>query len=1025
MPGRHFFLLRIPYRGIILFGSLVAVFPVAWAQRLPIRQFTPNDGLASSFVRTIVRDSRGFLWFCTNDGLSRFDGARFTTYRREHGLPHSSINHLIETRDGHYWVATNGGGVARFDPRLHRPGSPSSPILTLKVGETAATNHVNQLFEDPSGGIWATTDDGLYRLTETSEGQAFRPIVVRDSPAWEIAGRTDPLVMDQRGGIWMGWGDRGLLRLAADPGQTIVSATPMLPNKLISALLVDRQGQIWAGGRNGLSLFVYDRSIDRYSASPLPQSLEILKDQRIFSLFQTRNGRIWIGGFAGLFVYQDDQLTKYTTASGLIDNLVFSMAEDMEGNLWMATMSSGAMRMARNGFTTWDNRDEPGMASIFSIRELPTGELLSVNNNGQLVWFEGERIFSLRPNLPPTFDLFWLSPSVHIDRFGEWWIYGTIGLFRFPAVRGVADLARVKPKSVIDAHHGLPSNQVIAIEEDHRGDLLISNYRENKPLLTRWERATGKLHRVELPEFSPPLRSPACMIRDGAGNIWLGFLDRGIARYRDGQVHFLSPARGWPDEKVTGFLLDRRGRLWIGSHNGLVRVDDPGAENPRPIYYTTKEGLTSNTIGCLVDDQWGRIYTAAKGRGIDRLDPDTGQILHYTMSDGLGSDSVISAFRDSRNHLWFGAMKGLSRLIPEPNRAPNPPSVFIESLRLNSRPQPVSTIGETAIEGLEFDAGKSDLEISFSGLAFAVGEKLRFQYRLVGIDRDWRAPDENRSLHFANLAPGQYRFEVRAIDSYNLTSEVPAVVSFHIAPPIHRRWWFTAIVLAAAGMAAFMLYRYRVAHLLAMERMRMRIAADLHDDVGSNLSRIALLSEVARQRLNRDDPEIADRLSRMASISRESVDALGDIVWSINPARDRLSDLTQRMRRVADDFLAARGIAFAFDSTVTDLGTPIDSETRRELLLVFKECLHNIARHAACSAVTARFSRQGDRLLLLIHDDGQGIDPTSHDNNHGHGLESMRQRARRLGGEISIVSNNGDGTTVTLSVPLHRKRPPR
>jgi signal transduction histidine kinase len=308
------------------------------------------------------------------------------------------------------------------------------------------------------------------------------------------------------------------------------------------------------------------------------------------------------------------------------------------------------------------------------------------------------------------------------------------------------------------------------------------------------------------------------------------------------------------------------------------------------------------------------------------------------------------------------------------------------------------------------------LQIDFVGLSFASGESLRYQYKLEQADRDWSALTDQRTVNYANLAPGRYRFLVRAVNSDGVASSHLATVAFTILRPLWQRWWFLVGLMLGSGLLGYAFYRYRIARLLEIERVRTRIAADLHDDIGSNLSRIALLSEVIRQQMPKDDPQMTERLSLISSVSRESVDAMSDIVWAINPKRDRLRDLIQRMRRFAEDAFQSRSIEFQFHAPGAEQDIKLGVDTRREVFLIFKESINNLVRHSACTEAEIDFQIQGGWLVLKISDNGKGFTPDSA--SLGHGLISMRQRAKKLDGELELRSTNGQGTSVRLRVPV-------
>jgi signal transduction histidine kinase len=259
---------------------------------------------------------------------------------------------------------------------------------------------------------------------------------------------------------------------------------------------------------------------------------------------------------------------------------------------------------------------------------------------------------------------------------------------------------------------------------------------------------------------------------------------------------------------------------------------------------------------------------------------------------------------------------------------------------------------------------------------------------------------------------------VRAVDPSGLTSLQPASVTFRIFPPLWQRWWALALGGLILGLAATLLYHYRVRHLVEVERVRTNIATDLHDDIGSSLSQIAVLSEVVRRQVN-GSVAASKSLTTIAMTSRELVDSLADIVWSINPNHDHLSDLSQRMRRFAGDLLEANEIEFSFDAQEAEGPRKLDVDVRRQVFLIFKEALHNIVKHSGCANVAIQLRIEKNAITLAVADDGKGFDLAQAD--QGHGLPSMRQRARTLGAELEIASRRDRGTTVSLRVPLARR----
>jgi hypothetical protein len=369
---------------------------------------------------------------------------------------------------------------------------------------------------------------------------------------------------------------------------------------------------------------------------------------------------------------------------------------------------------------------------------------------------------------------------------------------------------------------------------------------------------------------------------------------------------FFNVKDGVPAGGIQALYLDQSGRLWIASsRGGLARVDDPNAEHPAFKSYTTAEGLSSNTIDVITEDLQGHIY-AGTGRGLDELEPATARIKHFTTADGLATGTFLSAFRDGHGTLWFGTSKGLSRFTPAiDEESPRQPTILITGLRVAGARQLVSALGDQQIALPDLPSSSNEVQIDFVGLSFVPGDVLRYEYRMG--NGDWSNATDQRVINFANLSSGHYRFAVRAVNSDGLVSSAPAVVTFTILPPVWLRWWFLTLLALAVTAMAYAIYRYRVARLLEIANMRTRIATDLHDDIGANLTRISILSEVAKQQFRNGGHESQNPLTSIAEIARESVASMSDIVWAINPERDSLRDLTRKMRQHADEVFHPAG----------------------------------------------------------------------------------------------------------------------
>jgi signal transduction histidine kinase len=318
----------------------------------------------------------------------------------------------------------------------------------------------------------------------------------------------------------------------------------------------------------------------------------------------------------------------------------------------------------------------------------------------------------------------------------------------------------------------------------------------------------------------------------------------------------------------------------------------------------------------------------------------------------------------------------------------------------------------TGLHGIELRAGQNDVEFEFAALSLRAAP-IRYRHKLEGHDGEWSAATPNGQVRYASLAPGRYSFWVESLGADGTRSS-QALASFEILPPIWRRWWFLTLAAAALAGLAYAAHLYRLRAAVELERVRMRIATDLHDELGADLSRLALLSETAQL-----DGGRPGALQRIAALSRQMLDATSDVVWAIRPQKDRLSDLVQRMREFANDLFAMDGVQISFQAPAGD--ARLDPEVRRQVFSVFKECLNNVARHSEASVVEVELGLAAGQLTLRVSDNGRGfLVEEAGAALKRHGVSGMRWRAGILKGALDVESRPGAGATVRLRIPLRK-----
>jgi ligand-binding sensor domain-containing protein/signal transduction histidine kinase len=985
-----------------MLGLIAAAF-LSNAELLPIRTYTTADGLAADSVFGIFADSRGFLWFSTTEGISRFDGYRFITYGVEEGLPHGVINTVIETRSGDHWI-----GTPRGLSRVAASGS-TGRFTNYRLGPDAPSNNVGTLLELHSGTILAATEGGLFEWT--NPGSFHR----RDLYGIDPQSITD-MVEDSAGNLWVGC-TTGIYVFGPGGIVQTFSKKNGLPGDWAQDLLFDSKGRLWAGLRGGLAM------IGRGAAG-------IWKVERVYgpalagidviALHEASDGTLWVGTGQGISRLRsadgkEPVIENLTRHQGLSDREILALGEDQAGNIWAGTEGAGVMRIDRVGFTTYREQDGLATDRVFSVLGDRAGQILAVTSGAgsksthSVDIFDGVRFHSAPPGRFAESPTWGWDRVLLQSRTGEWWGATDHGLCRYGSIKA-EELNRAAPQACYS------DDTVFRIFEDSKGGIWASGQSKPGNRIRRWDPGTNQMFTFPVPAI-PGGRTDdliSSFAEDAGGNIWMGLWAGGLYRYDGHRFRYFQKSDGLPSGSVLA-LLAQGNRLWVGAGGGLARIEDTAAEKLRVEVYNTARGMASNSILCIVADLQGRIY-AGTGKGVDRLEPGTGHIRHFSSANGLAHGPFKSAFRDRNGSLWFATTQGLSRLVPTPDAPPVCPRVLITDLRIGGDAYPLSQVGESRLSGLELKPSGNQLQVDFVAIDYQPGDILRYSYKLEGADSDWSPPRSQHAVNYAALAPGTYHFLVKAVTSDGGESPVAARLDFLVLPPVWRRWWFEALAMALVAAAGFAAHRYRVAQAVSVERIRTAIATDLHDDIGSSLAQIAILSEVARVNAN-GAGRPGEPLERVAILAREVVDSMGDIVWSIRSEAHGMESLVRRMREFALDLLSSQGVDF--ELRTLDMGKPaeLSMQARRQVFLIFKECIHNAARHSRCTAVTAELKMADREAILTVQDNGTGLRPEDKTTS-GTGISNIGKRSAELGGTMELTSKPGEGCSVAIRIPI-------
>jgi ligand-binding sensor domain-containing protein len=773
-------------RKIFIFATLLisgsslfaTVERVAGAQ-FPVRTFNSADGLIGESINRIVRDSRGFLWFCTSYGLSRFDGQEFKNYSGEQGLPSRNVNDFLESRDGVVFAATSNG-LAIFDPKgkayrwnistmsLDKAGPEPEMFKTIFPPNTEkdrTARVIQAVDEDHEGRIFVGTATGLYRAEVVDGEWHLRRI---ESELLGDVLSVLEFTTDRYGYVWM-VAAHGVFRI--DPSKESIMK---IHEKGGDSLLTDRDGQIWvtSGGEMlvGLRVFSFDEQDQPILVKTYTDKEGLKLGVFMRDIIQAANGRIYVVDGTEVYEFVPDAADDSLKFRSIVESYPTYMAEDPGGNLWIGTDDRGVIKVFLTGLKIYDETDGVGPDTVSSVFLNRSSELTITLGKQKLARYEDGKFEIVKPFGLTTRS--WGNGQLDFQSVdGEWWVAAYDGLRRYPAVESFSDLSRTPPKQVFTTTDGLYTNEVFNAFGDSRGDVWFSViYGDNA--LVRWEKSSGKIYRYTTEDGFPKSNGPIAYIEDLDGDIWIAFYAGGVARFRHDKFEFYGAEQGIPQGSLASLFRDSRGRIWISSlSRGIFRVEDPTSDAPTFTNLSTNDGLSTNETNCVTEDKLGAIYIGT-GRGLNRIDPNSGTVKIYSRADGLPGDPVGLCRADSAGKLWFVIARKLVSMDPQASAASqNSMNVFVGGVRAGKITQPVSDLGEVDVAGLKFAADQREIQIDYFAFNYGNADRLRYQYRLN--DQDWSAPSDRRTVDL-NLAPGNYEFAVRAINSDGISSERPA-----------------------------------------------------------------------------------------------------------------------------------------------------------------------------------------------------------------------------------------------------------
>ena len=964
------------------------------------RTWQVEQGLPQNKVTAVVQSRDGYLWVGTYCGLARFDGIHFTVFDDSNTpeLRSSRITSLFEADDDSLWIGTESGDVCQY-----KNGRFNTPTLR----SNSKSGKIYAIAADDSGDVWLLNEAG--ELTRVSDGKVLSPSAGRVS-------KVIALVRGRDGTVWVN--REGVVSSLKKGALSVVITT----NDYVQGVCAARDGGLWVASNGGIRKLKDEKWIADLGAAPwgwaaVPNFMEasegvleagttdsglwLIAEQHtnapvlhftgtnglpsdwIISLCEDREKNLWCGTGAGLVVIRKNNVESIAPPDKWKGRPVLSVLPAQDGALWIGTEGAGLYRL-RNG--NWTNFDEvQGIRNpyIWSLAEDGGGKVWAGSWGGG-VFVQSEDLARFLPGL----ENFLLPTPALSFLHGALWIGTTSGALRYQ-------------NGKMDRFNEIAGEQfgdVRVIAEDQSGALWFGTAGEG---LVRLQ--NGQFQRFKK---SDGLSSDfiECLHFADDGTLWIGTFGGGLNRFKNGKFSVVDRKQGLPNGVIGHIESDGLGYLWMSSYGGILRASE--------------KDLNHCADGDLAEVPF----------------------FSYGIDDGLptlecseGMQSAGAKTPDGR--LLFPTVKGLVAVNPSGVKMNQlPPPVLIEELRVDDK----KFASGNEVGALKIPPGRHRMEFEYAGLSFVAPEKVRFKCRLDNFDSEWADVGAKRVATYNYIPPGRYRFHVIACNNNGVWNETGASLAFEVLPYFWQTTWFRllgglATVLAASGAVWFETRRRmrrrleRAERQRDIERERSRIARDIHDDLGSQLTRITMMSESARGDLA-DSARTAAGLQKIYDTARELTRSMDEIVWAVSPRHDTLESLATYLEKFAQDWLTTTGFRCRLDLPLQFPEGHLTSEVRHNVFLAFKEALHNAVKHSGASEVLIRFSMKEKSFELAIEDNGRGFpaDEKAKESSSargrvasGNGLDNMKRRLSAIGGTCEIQSAPGNGTKVIFFVPLN------
>lgn len=1012
---------------IIVFASCI---PVSTVAQVIFDKYNTDNGLSNNNCLSIVQDEDGFIWIGTTSGLNRFDGKDFVKYYSTgppNQLPSNTINKLVSLSQHRLAVGT-GEGLAILNTKT---GVARQLIISAIEELRVPVNWIEDIIEDRKNNLIVSTAGGVY-VFNTALQLVFRHDVftIKDIGKKRLSfGGQLHLLPDGR--IFMT--DAYHLMYLLNIEKSTLQSINDVPANEFNLFKPWNGNESYVMGSNTLgqfffirynkpvdSLFIIDLPHQKLSSSALPFHVQgfIHWPSRIIPLNDTTLA-ITLNYQNGIYFLKFNSSNLQTAPLNRILPGVFcrDVMVDKNNRIWAvgdggifkqsltkASFNNTFPPVYDKTFPPLDKDSYDANKEIAGIIHYQQKYFINQYLRGVLVYDDNLHFIrnisfnkAGKRNLPWNISLYKKDTLLITTGYGALLLNTidcTIKKFWQPGIPDVIDSNGIAC-SFIDSHNQLWTG-VGGGNGVFRMNILTHAWKFFSP-------------KDEGAQFK--LRYPVCIGEDRDGNVWMAGAE-GITRWNQGKQIFDTLITALPGiGNITGnwsyFTIDKHNNIWL-IEKGPTLVK----------YNLTKRQITSFSFPAIpplipnfINGPWDNRLWIPTDRGLLSFNLQTEQFALIKKSDGL-YDSEVSGklyFDTSTNRLFAGFDNAFSWFHPYDILKERKP-VQTSIIDIKKIGDSLSYAGDTV---LSFSYKENSFSVDFTGINYDDGENNTYAYRLFeNKPGAFINIGEQKTVTFANLKPGHYTFQVKTILTDGTESIAPTSIHINISFPYYESWWFYMLLIFLILSVFYVLYRYRINQLLKIQKMRNSIAGDLHDDIGSTLSSITIMSTLAKSK-SPDATAVLNTIGENAAAIQEN---MSDIVWAVNPKNDRFENVLQRMNQFAAEILEAKNIEYSFKCDESLSTSKLSMGQRKNLYLFFKEVINNVAKHSNAKQVLVNILQQNNQIEMTIKDNGLGFD--SNESLNGNGMGTLKKRAAELEGLMNIVSAPNKGATIVLKFKI-------